>query len=303
MKNILFQLSALAFTFLLLTLSCGSSLRGDTRNSDEKREVSAEWKAFWNQGLAEVSEYELDQARYGENHPGNAILVFVTEPFNTELQVKSDDVLSEANSITEVLKLNAIRHFKTGVYDYSVMESVFTPVNAGKVGQSLKASCSVQDWCGQVFSQYNLKNGAYRARQFSYFEKEADSDIIIKASVLEDEIWTLLRIDPSLLPVGNIKLIPSMHFLRFSHIAPNPYDAVGSITHNDSLSTYHLKYDEPSRELKIHFKSQFPYTIESWEEIYLSGFGNQARMLTTKAKLKKRTMMDYWNLNGVNDTW
>lgn len=82
---------------------------------------------YWHQGLAEVSGYTLKQARYGEMHEGDAVLVFVTEDISKNKQVKLDDPAAAGDDRLPVLKLNALKRFNTGIYTYSLMQSVFTP--------------------------------------------------------------------------------------------------------------------------------------------------------------------------------
>ena len=52
--------------------------------------------------------------RGGEEHAGDAVLIFVTEDFLPKLQVKRE--VSEAPDAISVLKLNAYRRFYTGIY-------------------------------------------------------------------------------------------------------------------------------------------------------------------------------------------
>ncbi|HEY6064603.1 MAG TPA: hypothetical protein VIY96_00515, partial [Thermoanaerobaculia bacterium] len=81
---------------------------------------------YWYQGKAELTRYKLDQARYGEMHPGEAVLIFVTEPFLPDRQVKLER--GDPSRGVTVLKLNFVRKFFTGMYPYSLMTSTFTPV-------------------------------------------------------------------------------------------------------------------------------------------------------------------------------
>ena len=45
---------------------------------------------YWHQGVAELTRYRLRQARYGEVYDGEAVLIFVTEPFLPDAQVKHE---------------------------------------------------------------------------------------------------------------------------------------------------------------------------------------------------------------------
>jgi hypothetical protein len=131
--------------------------------------ASPEWKQRWYAGKAEVSRFRLDQARYGEVREGDAVLVFVTEDFLPETQVKFEG-RPAPDAPVSVLKLNAMRTFNTGVYPYSTMTSVFSPVAAQN--GPYKVTTSVQEWCGHVFMQLNRRDSGYSGVYYSYFQAE-----------------------------------------------------------------------------------------------------------------------------------
>jgi hypothetical protein len=70
---------------------------------------SQEFKDYWYAGEAEITSYELQQARYGEIRNGKAVLVFVTEDFLPQKQVKADRYNS---TNIPVLKLNSTKKFQ-----------------------------------------------------------------------------------------------------------------------------------------------------------------------------------------------
>lgn len=253
--------------------------------------------AYWYQGLAEITSYDLEQARYGEVHPGEAVLIYVTEPFLEAEQVKADD--PEAEGAVTVLKLNATRTFTTGIYPYSMMTSVFAPV-AG--GGALKVTTSAQEWCGHTFTQLNRTTDGYRMRLFSYFEQEADQDRALPAVRLEDDLWTQLRLDPDALPSGEVTLVPGTFFQRFSHRPLSPERANATLTDSSGLRTYTLTYPDLGRTLAVTFTAAFPHTVEGWTETRRSGFGEAAQTLTTRATRKGRERLAYWTLNARADT-
>jgi hypothetical protein len=100
---------------------------------------------YWYQGKAEITAYAVEQERYGEIRKAEQVNIFVTEDFSARKQVKLDDPAAAGADRVPVLKLNTVRRYHTGIYDYSMMQSVFTPVSGDK---TLKTTCSVQDWCG-----------------------------------------------------------------------------------------------------------------------------------------------------------
>lgn len=261
--------------------------------------LSDEFGDYWYQGLAEITSYNLEQARYGEIRNGEAVLIFVTEPFSRSKQVKLDNAGDAGDDEVTVLKLNHTRNFVTGIYPYSMMTSVFTPVSEGPM--PLKITGSSQEWCGHTFTQLNRSASGYRARLFSYFESEGDQDGELPETMPEDGIWALIRINPDRLPTGDIQLIPSAVYQRMSHSDLQPYAATASLTEDDTLRSYRVDYPDLDRTLAIHFSADFPHQISGWEETRMSGFGEGRRMLTTRATIKAREMLPYWELNSTAD--
>lgn len=259
----------------------------------------------WYQGKAEITSYDLSQARYGENHPGHAVLIFVTEDFSNSKHVKLDRPQRVPEDAVKVLKLNATRKFNTGIYPYSMMSSVFTPIYADKHPRTLKVTTSSQEWCGHTFTQLNATDDGYRARLFSYFEREGDRDLEWNDGIPEDELWNRIRLNPDALPVGKVRLIPSTIFQRLKHSAWGVHDATATRAADPadgSLSTYEIVYEEIGRRLTITYRTAFPHQIEGWEEVGRSGFGPDAKELITQATRRKRIMSDYWRRHDLADT-
>ncbi len=260
-----------------------------------------QFRNYWYSGKAEITSYDLEQARYGENHTGHAVLIFVTEDFSLSKQVKLDNPGRAGKDAVKVLKLNFIRKFNTGIYRYSTMSSVFTPVS-GSDPRSLKVTLSSQEWCGHVFTQLNLKGGNYRGKSFSYFEGEGDRSFKVDAAFLEDEIWTRARIDPGSLPTGRIKVVPNLLITRLLHtgLGAEPADAKIS-TPREGIVRYSLVFPETQRVFEMDFEGEFPHKIVSWREVHKSGRGPGAKRLETAAQMKKTLVTDYWNKNSPPD--
>ena len=266
-------------------------------NSDQPIAVNShDFNSYWMQGKAEITSYQLTQARYGELRKGTVVNVFVTEPWNEETQVKSD-----SNGDYQVLKLNSSKKFNTGIYPYSMMTSVFSNVENTKCQ---KVSCSSQEWCGQSFAQLNSVDGEWTGRQFSYFESEGDDNFTISQStVLEDEIWNLIRLNPELLPTGEFMMLPSTMYLRLSHLDYEGYNVQAHLNKGISASTYTINYPSIHRSLEISFSNNYPHVIDHWKESYSDGWGEKRKQLTTEAKLLNREMIDYWNKNSNSDEY
>ncbi|MEL6802945.1 MAG: hypothetical protein AAFO91_04080, partial [Bacteroidota bacterium] len=198
--------------------------------TDSPNTIWPDLDPYWYQGKAEISTYDLEQVRYGAVHPGELTLIFVTEDFLTDKQVKNDRY-QNPNS-TKVLKTNQLRRFTTGVYDYSVMSSVFTPVKRNEEPQTLKVTTSAQDWCGQSFSQLNHNEASTFNWQWnSYFEAEGDRDGEVSADLIEDEVLNLIRMGGApTLARGRISVLPPLEVLLLNHLAVEPIQAEAEVS-------------------------------------------------------------------------
>nr|WP_299485064.1 septum formation inhibitor Maf [uncultured Allomuricauda sp.] len=266
-----------------------------TKAIKPRKQPSEDFKKYWYSGNAEITSYKLEQARYGEIRDGHSVLIYVTEPFLPEKQVKADRSNPENVS---VLKLNSTKKYLTGIYPYSVMGSTFYPVYDNQ--HAIKSSLSVQEWCGHVYSQINNRE-KFEFTSHSYFESEADQNISLEKNLLENEIWNKIRINPSDLPTGDITMIPSLEYVRLRHKELKAYNVNASLTSQDGISSYTMTYPELERTLTINFTSEFPYAIESWTEEFKSGFGPKAKVLTTRATKIKSIKTAYWGQNGNDD--
>lgn len=148
----------------------------------------------WGDGQAEIAVYDLVQPRYGEERDGTAVLIFVTETFADGPRVKSDGGHRDEYP---VLKLNEVRDFRTGLYDYNVMTSSFLRVDSGSPwGVPVKTSFSSQEWCGHVYEQLLPREAGIERTSHSYFDGEADrSDVLAlpPRAVFADALPILVR--------------------------------------------------------------------------------------------------------------
>ncbi len=255
---------------------------------------------YWYTGKAEVISYKLKQSRYGEIHNGDAVLIFVTEPFSKSKQVKLDYPSRAGEDNITVMKLNYMKKFNTGLYPYSMMLSAFTPVDSYHHPKTLKVTTSVQEWCGHAYTQMNLAKGNYDINVFSYFEQEGDQKLTITGALLEDEIFNRIRLDYKSLPTSEFKMIPGLFFTRLKHKDLKPRKATAQLLENEGTFTYSLSFKEDDRTLDINFEKEFPYRVLGWKETY-QGSGNNK--LTTSAEMNKLLYTDYWTKNNTTDTY
>ncbi|NIR52252.1 hypothetical protein GWO43_27035 [candidate division KSB1 bacterium] len=292
--------------FLMLSsglITCSSA------GSNENAVAKIDWDKFadyWYAGKAEITRYALEQARYGEIRKGEAVLIFVTENFLTDKQVKHE--FGESENATTVLKLNFVRKFYTGIYPYSMMSSIFTPVDVSR-WPTLKVTTTSQEWCGHTFTQFNHRDDKYKVQLRSYFQREGDQDFEVKSTLLEDEIWTKIRLAPNSLPTGEIEIIPGTQFSRFRHTELKPEKATAALkTEKDQslssteLQVYTIDYETLERKLVIRFEKELPFKIVAWEEHHTSGYGPGAEVMTTRAVKTHSVYTDYWTKNKKSDS-
>lgn len=295
----------LAFGLLLFLTNCGNDHSFSTSSKNplavQTKNSADPFNEYWYQGKAEITSYDLQQARYGEIREGSAVLVFVTEDFSKKNHVKLDNPRRNPKDAIPVLKLNMTRKFNTGIYPYSMMMSSFTPIDLKKNPSTLKVTNSSQEWCGHTFMQLNLGKYSYESQLFSYFESEGDNTTRLERTLLEDELWSKIRIDPNSLPIGNIDIIPSTTYARLKHIDFKNEKATTSLKEKGEEMHFHLFYKNLDRKLSIVFEKAFPHEIISWEETYKDGYGASAKKMTTKGTRKKTIMLDYWSKNGIED--
>ena len=255
-------------------------------------------------GAAEIAVYDLEQNRYNDVHSdGTFMSIWVTEDFLTDKQVKDEGISKGSN--TTVLKNIQRRLFTTGLYDYSMMHTTFTPIDRTAHPHTLKMTLSSQDWCGHSFSQINMDGRQYKSKLLSYFESEGDTETKFPLAVMEDEIFNLIRMDVGLIPQGKMEVIPSAVYVRLTHIPHKPYSAtvnVSNYTGSDfkggSLKMVSITYPDFQRQLEIVFDEADANTIVGWTDTYPSIFDRQPR--TTKATLRTVKKLDYWNKHSAD---
>lgn len=214
-----------AVTCAALVGSVGSAVSAESGSAP-----SPFWKA-WGDGKAEVAGYSLRQPRYGAPRKGSLVLIYVTEDMTESLRVKADP--GQHQDIYPVLKLNALRKFQTGIYDYSVMTSVFDRLEASGGLSLRKVSFSSQEWCGHVYHQLLPRGERLESTSHSYFDGEADRTESLPlpreagagaaVALSEDELPLILRPyvgrSEFLAPGGKktVPLIASLLRVRLSH--------------------------------------------------------------------------------------
>jgi hypothetical protein len=270
--------------FLFLVLGLSALGRGD------------DFWTTWGDGKAEMNGYRLTQPRYGAKREGTAVLIFVAEEMSDSLRVKADPGKHPPADVYPVMKLNFVRRFQTGIYDYDVMTSVFSRIAEGLPVR--KDSFSSREWCGQVYHQLLFEGPRIKGVFHSYFDGEADGSEDLpfpKDGILEDELPILLR-SFGMARVKEGAKVPFLPSLMRSRLDHRPL-SWGEATLSRSSGTGHLGSAtvqvlswtvvvEGGPTLTYHFEAAWPYRLLGWE----SSSGEAGSLLGT-------TRLAYWKLN------
>jgi hypothetical protein len=166
---------------------------------------------IWDDGKAEFCAYQVRWPRYGELYQGRALLILVKEPWNSEMDVKSD---ARGSGDFEVLKLNHVRDVPTGIYTYHQMASVYLRRVSGEL-QKLTATSS--EACGITTAL--MRRGRLATR--SYFEGQADREQEYPTGAHpEDGLPALLRDYLAGEVPQSIRVFPSLMAARLPELLP-----------------------------------------------------------------------------------
>ncbi len=201
-----------------LLLACGAH----GAEPELRSQAPADFWAHWGDGKAELNRYALTQPRYGELREGSAVLVFVTEDTDRTSRVKTDR--PDADKFP-VIKLNEVRDFPTGIYDYNTMLSGFVPLDgSAPLGIPTKTSLTVQEWCGHIYEQWVMDPGTARVERHSYFDGEGDErlKVHVPAGAVYADVWPILvrgLAGELLAPGATLERpwLPTLLHARFAH--------------------------------------------------------------------------------------
>lgn len=265
---------------------------------------ATDFYAHWGDGKAELSSYKIVQPRYGELREGYGVMIFVTEDINRQTLIKVESPTPDEDRLY-VLKLNNVLKFTTGLYDYSVMTSVFSQVEGGNHPfAARKISLSAQEWCGHVFDEALLRDGKIQGHINSYFESEGRRDYQLKPSgAFESEDNLLIKareLQEPFMAIGEeraMAMLPSLWSLRMAHqrhaivegrVRKGGVEMVEVA--GDSLAAIGWVWTVADRQRKLWTERAYPHRILQWED----SDGGRGELLRT-------IRVPYWELHGNGD--
>jgi hypothetical protein len=271
--------------------------------------------SHWQDGKAELNGYHYTVTRYGQRREGSAILIYVTEPFSESRRVKVDDPKKNPKDVVEALKVNFVREFLTGIYDYHTLTSVFTRT---RDFSPAKITFSSAEWCGHVFEEMLFEKYHIADRYLSYFDGESDLRRLThrEDSLTEEELLVRIRglrgdwIRPG--ERKSIPLLPSAFIRRLTH-RPLVW-TTARIERGRGVETVRVPAGRFETSLitvrtedrvgKFWIESTYPHRIIRWEWTASGNASAAARSGGDPAEgldqgeLTGSTRLAYWTLKG-----
>lgn len=273
-----------------------------------------EFGSYWHDGKAELDGYRLTVVRYGQPRVGRGVLVYVTEPFSESKHVKVDDAAKNPSDTFDAFKLNLVRSFQTGIYDYHTMVSVFT---RSLDFAPVKITFTSAEWCGQVYEHLDFSGARVAARFDSYFEGESSASTLEapRDGVAEDDLFILLRgLRGAYLKPGEkrrVSFLASSFYRRLAHQGLAWSSA--SIERPARTETVHVPagtfVTDPyvvrtsdGREGRFHVEHDYPHRLVRWAWKADAAKG-QATWLggTDSGELTGSARLEYWKLHDPGD--
>lgn len=154
-------------TIPLLMLGFASD---DTKSPDAYKSTLGQLQT-WDDGLAEMCYYDATKSIYGKQRKYTRVHIFVRQWNDRDTGVKTSNPKSA--TAVPVFKFNIAEEIPTENYNYRFLTMLFQH-RSTLAPQKLVVSS--QEWCGATFKHLRWKDNSLVAKQFSYFESEADTE-------------------------------------------------------------------------------------------------------------------------------
>jgi hypothetical protein len=224
------------------------------------------------------------------------VLIYVTEDMDRRTWLKDDRGDLPAEQRVPVVKLNQVLKFRTGIYPYSVMTSVFAPVSGGGERFSpAKISLSAQEWCGHVFHAIWPDGSRFRSELHSYFSSEGDATEEVEVdggALYEDALLIQFRELDGPFAGGadwSGALVPSLWGKRKDHAPLRPVAATlhraTAVREGVPVHRFVLSYPGTTRTFDV--EQGAPHRILAWS-------GSDGELAT----LRRTARLAYWKLNA-----
>lgn len=266
--------------------------------------TDGEFERVWYDGQAEVSGYRWRGSRYGEMRAGEAVAIFVTETIGAKEHVKVDRPEEYRGETLTVLKLNLVRDFQTGLYDYNTMVTAFADVDTLR---PVKQTFSSAEWCGHVYETLDVRGQELALDVQSYFQGEsAQTTLPMKADGIPGEhlfVW-LRGLRGHALAAGETRKLayladPFERRLRHAEaswgeltVAREAQSASASVPAGNFAALVYRLTSSDGRTGSVQIEEAYPHRLLSWswtrggEELDVGELAGSQRM-------------KYWDMHGA----
>src|SRR5690606_4294986 len=110
----------------------------------------------------------------------------------------------------------------TGLLPRVLSTRLYDPFDP-RLPSPLGATASALSWTDTRYQQWRRDAAGFRVLTRSALEPDAEA--ALPELLLEDQLFTQIRLDPSALPVGLRSLVPGLHFLTLEHLPLRGYTA------------------------------------------------------------------------------
>ena len=261
------------FNLLILTIilsACRQSTRSSINQSDNFKSIQQHFNnhwadsSYWDDGKAEVAVYIATREIYKKIRVFDYTFITVSEDFNKEFGVKTDDYTRK--DLFRVMKLNAFAEVKTDNYPYHFLSSMFIMRNSPLYLQ--KMTSGSQEWCGITFKEFLNQTNNFKLIYHSYWDGEGDGEKQIPADLLfEDQLIYSLR---------SLKFKDGLNFnarVLGSQVSnkvgkQNIYEAFFKVSKTDSSWKVQVNLD-PAKINEFEFRKVYPNILirkSTWDK-------------------------------------
>jgi hypothetical protein len=284
---------------VLLGLALGAVV-GPARAADAKAPGLAE-NALWDDGKAEISQYEGTTERYGQPRPTRARIVVVKEDMLAASLVKSERGPVPGRTV-EVLKLVFAAEFTTGSYFYRQYATTFLERRGLAVRKEIMSHF---DNCGLTYVRVAPRGGRMVHEAHSYWEGEADRETPLlwpfgpSPRVFWDALplWLRDQMARGAAPESRVFLLPGQVAGRSPIEATRPVRATVRWSDAGTIAVPAGRYAARLAEVvtpqgvdRFWFDAGFPHVLLRMETA-----AGRALALT------KTQRLDYWNHHALGE--
>ncbi|WP_026899166.1 hypothetical protein [Daejeonella oryzae] len=266
MKPVFFSFLVVLFIFQGCKQAAESSADESVSFKSIEQNFNNQWadSSYWDDGKAEVAHYDASREIYKKKRLFDYTFITVSEDFNKEFMVKTDDY--SRKDLIRVMKINAFAEIQTDNYPYHFLSSIFVLRNDPLFLQ--KMTMGSQEWCGNSFKEFLNQANGFKLLYHSYWDGEGDGEKKIPANVLfEDQLIYTLR---SLNFKNDLKFSARVLASQVSSKVGKLelYDADFRVSESDSSWKVTVQLDREKRNV-YEFKKEYPNILlkkTSWDK-------------------------------------